>query len=332
MKMIMTNYWQKRIFCLITSIFILTGYKIFCEEFIIPIKYDYNGKLLSNATHYIHSFTVGDTVFTQYKMKVYQSHEFFNILLYNGYDKPYRDGTNLVINISAGVKLHDLFYLSSIGIFVETPIILNRYSFYENYINNPSFRMEIKRLADFLDRSGVVYSVNDLSKTFNSALSNNITMINYLQKIQTYLEKSYFMQTISNLDILDGADFNTKTKFKIQKKKFKYDFGGYCNSSTGGVLLSEYKLEQFQMFLDKKKINLKLSEYIKAEADDIEKVIISLGYIDADLNSELEYKDIIGEFERLDELRKKGFREYKYYILDLKDFIIGKVETPYWLY
>ena len=76
------------------------------------------------------------------------------------------------------------------------------------------------------------------------------------------------------------------------------------------------------MFLDKKKINLKLSEYIKAEADDIEKVIISLGYIDADLNSELEYKDIIGEFERLDELRKKGFREYKYYILDLKNFII----------
>ena len=28
----------------------------------------------------------------------------------------------------------------------------------------------------------------------------------------------------------------------------------------------------------------------------------------------------------------EGNKKTKYYILDLKDFVIGEVETPYWLY
>lgn len=304
MKMIMTNYWQKRIFCLITSIFILTGYKIFCEEFIIPIKYGYNGKLLSNATHYIHSFTVGDTVFTQYKMKVYQNHYLYEYFVYSEGYKPYRDGTNLIVNVSSGAKLTDIFDMSERRkiYFFET------YFFHENYINNPAFRIEIKRLADFLDRSGVVYSVRDYSITFNSILNDNIEAINYLQKMKKYYEESYFIKTIHSY-------IPYRWKFKVEKKKFRYPLTrGYSsigNRETGQLFFTEEKLNEFQKFLDKKKINLKLLEHIKVEADNIEAALLSQNISWGTIES---YQILTNYFE--------SGKKVKYYILDLKDFIV----------
>lgn len=114
---------------LITIIFILTGYKAFSEEFIIPLRYNTSGELLSNGTHYIHSFSVGDTVFTQYKIKVYQSYEYFNAMLRNGY-KPYREGTNLFIDVSQGFDLRDVFSTRDTILVSFSGFLLTRYSFF----------------------------------------------------------------------------------------------------------------------------------------------------------------------------------------------------------
>ncbi len=304
MKTIMANCRRKQIFCLITSIFILTGYKIFCEEFIIPIKYDYNGKLLSNATHYIHSFTVGDTVFTQYKMKVYQNHYLYEYFVYSEGHKPYRDGTNLIVNVSSGAKLTDIFDMSR----RQKIYFFETYSFHENYINNPAFRMEIKRLADFLDRSGVVYSVRDYSITFNSILNDNAKAINYLQKMKKYYEESSFIQTIRNY-------IPYRWKFRVEKKKFRYPLTrGYSsigNRETGQLFFTEEKLNEFQKFLDKKKINLKLLEHVKIEADNIEAALLSQDIGWSTIES---YQILTNYFE--------SGKKVKYYILDLKNFII----------
>ena len=298
---------------LITIIFILMGYKVFCEEFIISLRYNTSGELLSNGTHYIHSFSVGDTVFTQYKIKVYQSYEYFNAMLHNGY-KPYREGTNLFIDVSQGFDLRDVFSTRDTISISFSGFLFTQYSFFYNYINNPTFRTEIKKLADFLDRSGVVYSVYDLSETFNSVLSNNIEVINYLQKFRKYYEESAFIQKIKNFE------YYYKWKFKVEKKKFKYDIS-IGDVKTGQIYLNKSELYHFQEFLDKKKINLKLSEYIKYETTDIEAALIHCKYSWNNLKS---YQELTNYFE--------GKWKTKYYILDLKDFVIGEVETPYWLY
>lgn len=311
---------------LITIIFMLTGYKAFCEEFIIPLRYNTSGELLSNGTHYIHSFSVGDTVFTQYKIKVYQSYEYFNAMLRNGY-KPYREGTNLFIDVSQGFDLRDVFSTRDTILVSFSGFLLTRYSFFYNYINIPAFRTEIKRLADFLDGSGVVYSVYDLSKTFNSVLSYNIEAINYLQKFRKYYEESAFIQKIKNFEYYNER-FD-KWKFKVGKKKFKY-YIRRGDVKTGEIYLSESGLNHFQEFLDKKKINLKLSEYIKHETTDMEAALIYCGYSWNDLKS---YQTLTNYFER--SIKPKSYIDSykpKYYILDLKDFVIEKVETPYWLY
>lgn len=307
---------MKKNLSLITIIFILmvysiTGYKVFGEEFIIPIKYDSDGKLFSNATHYIHSFSVGNTVFTQYKIKFHQSYKYFNAMLHSIY-KPYREGTNLFIDVSSAFDLRNVFSTDLIPIrFYD---LIYTYSFFYNYINNPVFRTEIKRLANFLDRSGVVYSVYDLSETFNSVLSNNIEVINYLQKFRKYYEESAFIQKIKNFE------YYYKWKFKVEKKKFKYDIS-IGDVKTGQIYLNKSELYHFQEFLDKKKINLKLSEYIKYETTDIEAALIHCKYSWNNLKS---YQELTNYFE--------GKWKTKYYILDLKDFVIGEVETPYWLY
>ena len=316
---------------LITIIFVLmvhaiTGYKAFSEEFIIPIipvKY-YGGKLSYNATHdvthYIHSFSVGDTVFTRLEAKIYQKHWAYEYLISQGY-KPYRDGTNLIINVSIGIDLSnifDMYYPIHYNLYSYSSSLFFNYSFRENYINIPAFRTEIKRLADFLDGSGVVYSVYDLSKTFNSVLSYNIEAINYLQKFRKYYEESAFIQKIKNFEYYNER-FD-KWKFKVGKKKFKY-YIRRGDVKTGEIYLSESGLNHFQEFLDKKKINLKLSEYIKHETTDMEAALIYCGYSWNDLKS---YQTLTNYFE--------SGEKVKYYILDLKDFVIGKVETPYWLY
>ena len=337
---------MKKYLSLITIIFILmvysiTGYKVFGEEFIIPIipiRYD-EWELSYNATHdvthYIHSFSVGDTVFTQLKAKIYQKHWAYGYLISQGY-KPYRDGTNLIINVSIGIdlsKIFDMYYPIYYNIYRYPSWEVFNYSFRENYINIPAFRTEIKRLADFLDRSGVIYSTTDYSITFNSVLSNNIIMVNYLQKVKKHLEKSIFMQTLSNLGIANKKwqwrfnNYTTKFKFQVGKRKFKYELK-FVNSETGGILLNKYELEQFQAFLDKKKINLKLSEHIKAEADDVEASVIKYymysyhGYTslyEYNLNTEYEYKHYAYYWQKY---KNERGEEAKYCILQLKDFII----------
>lgn len=324
---------MKKYLSLITIIFILmvysiTGYKVFGEEFIIPIKYNDKGELLSNDIQYIHSFSLGNSIYTYYEAKVSQTYSYYQQLIYNGL-KPYRDGTNFFIDISIGFDLYDLFDLRGYGMFVfYMGLPLNRYSFECNYTNSPTFRKQIKKLADYLDESGVVYSTMDYSKTFNSVLSNNIMIINYFQKIRTHLQKSSFMQEFLDMEKLY---FNTKTKFKVGKKKFKYQLIRR-NASTGRVVLSAGGLEAFQEFLDKKKINLKLSEYIKDETDDIETAIIDLDLNIDDHCNQNAYDKLINKLNSLEKWRKEGFGEHKYYILDLKDFVIGEVKTPYWLY
>ena len=324
---------------LITIIFMLMGYKAFSEEFIIPIipvKY-YGGKLSYNATHdvthYIHSFSVGDTVFTRLEAKIYQKHWAYEYLISQGY-KPYRDGTNLIINVSIGIDLSnifDMYYPIHYNLYSYSSSLFFNYSFRENYINIPAFRTEIKRLADFLDRSGVIYSIKDYSITFNSVLSNNIVMVNYLQKVRKHLEKSVFMQTLSNLVMTNKYwhvdNYSTKFKFQVGNRKFKYKLK-FVNSETGGILLNKYELEQFQAFLDKKKINLKLSEHIKAEADDIEASVINYymyryhsvhTVYEYNLNTEYEYRHYKYYWQ---EYKNEKGEEAKYCILQLKDFII----------
>ena len=323
---------------LITIIFILmvytiTGYKAFSEEFIIPIipvKY-YGGELSYNATHdvthYIHSFSVGDTVFTRLEAKIYQKHWAYEYLISQGY-KPYRDGTNLIINVSIGIdlsKIFDMYYPIHYNLYRYSSSLFFNYSFLENYINIPTFRTEIKRLADFLDRSGVIYSTKDYSITFNSVLSNNIVMVNYLQKVRKHLEKSVFMQTLANLGMTNKYwHDSTKFKFQVGNRKFKYKLKlKFVNSETGGILLNKYELEEFQAFLDKKKINLKLSEHIKAEADDIEASAIYYYYISGhyeyNLNNEYAYRYYKYYWQ---EYQNKRGEEAKYCILQLKDFIL----------
>ena len=227
----------------------------------------------------------------------------------------------MFIDVSQGFDLRNVFSTRDTILVSFSGFLLTQYSFFYNYINNPAFRTEIKRLADFLDESGVVYSVYDLSKTFNSVLSYNIEAINYLQKFRKYYEESAFIQTRDNFQYyIEGFD---KWKFKVGKKKFKY-YIRRGDVKTGQIYLSESGLNHFQWFLDKKKINLKLSEYIKHETTDMEAALIYCGYSWNDLKS---YQELTNYFER--SINPKNYIDSykpKYYILDLKDFVIGKVD------
>ena len=323
---------MKKNLSLITIIFILmvysiTGYKVFGEEFIIPIKYNYNGELLSNATHYIHSFSLGNNIYTYYRMKLYKNHPSFEGVVLTTYNEPYRDGTNFIVDVDTMISLRDIFYMRSDYVLIrDFPPIY--YSFHENYLNNPSFRKEIKRLVDFLDRSGSIYDKYDLSITFNDVLNERIKAVYYLEDMYKYYKNSDFIKKWH-----ESYYGYYKWKFQVGKKKFRYGkITG--NIKIGEIFLSESSLNEFQAFLDKKKINLKLSEHIKYEADDIEsgifyaftkgKVRDGMGTFDFRWKTIYGYRILTNYFE--------GNKKTKYYILDLKDFVIGEVETPYWLY
>lgn len=299
---------------LITIIFMLMGYKAFSEEFFIPIKYDSLGNKISNSTHYIHCFTRGNTIFTIYEMKIYEQHPLFKVVIYGTDNKPYRDGTNLIVEVEKMLSLSDIFYMY--GRYLITDIPATYYSFYKNYINNPAFRMEIKRLADFLDKSGAVYNKYDLSITFNDVLNERIKTVYYLNDMYKYYCGD-FIKKYNN--------YRTyyKWKFQVGKKKFRY-WISRGDIEIGEFVLSEGSLNEFQKFLDKKKINLKLSEHIKYESNEKEAGLIYVfDKIAVDFSSIYTYRELTNYFE--------SGEKVKYYILDLKDFVIGKVENP-WLY
>lgn len=291
-----------KIFSKESTISIKYGYQG-SEEFIIPIKYGYQGQELKDGTYFIRLMTISNKVFTKAINLINQNHWAFKSLSYpgTGYNA-YRDGTNLILDISVPFDTPSLmstfssFHSVSVGM-----ISFYHYSFYYNYLSNDTFRKEIKRLADFLDENGAVFSVHNPNDTYNSVLSNSIYEVNYIVKYINYEKQSEYVKQLKEFDYIDY-----KLKFQIGKTKFKYEINRF--KSPGQVELTEGELKQFQAFLVKKKIDINLLDYVIMKTDDIES---ALRRVELTPHS---YKNI----------KNALASEYPpFYILDLKDFIIN---------
>lgn len=273
------------------------------EEFIIPIKYGSQGQELKDGTYFIRLITIGNKVFTRAINLINQNHWAFKTLSYPGTGySAYRDGTNLILDISVPFNTASLVStFSSFHVVATRSISFYYYSFYYNYLSNDTFRKEIKRLADFLDENGAVWSMHYPNDTYNSILSNSIYMVNYTVKYINYKEQSQYMKHLKELEYIDY-----KLKFQIGNTKFEYEINRF--KSPGQVELTEWELEQFQAFLVKKKIDINLLDYVIMKTDDIEK---ALRRVEVKLDN---YKEVKEALET----------EYSHcYILDLKDFIVN---------
>lgn len=271
------------------------------EEFIIPIKYGHLGEELKDGTYFIRSKVIGNKVFTRAINLINQNHWAFKTLSYPGTGySTYRDGTNLILDISVPFNASSL--MSTFSSFnVKARISFYYYSFYYNYLSNDTFRKEIKRLADFLDENGAVWSMHYLNDTYNSVLSNSIYMVNYTVKYIDYKEQSQYIKHLKEFDYIDY-----KLKFQISNTKFEYEIDRF--KSPGQVELTEWQLEQFQSFLVKNKIDINLLDYVIMKTDDIEKALRNV-----------EVKP--GNYQ---EIKEAIETEYSHcYILDLKDFIVN---------